>query len=72
MEVPFLLFVGQRLAELHVSADLHGDVDGSEIVPSGDCSFQKGKLLLKPKARMEAYRVNQEFLTLPPRLSTCL
>ena len=57
VEVPLLPFVIQRLAEL--SADLCGEVDGHEAVPSGDHGFQKGKLLPKPKARMDAYHVNR-------------
>ena len=51
VEVLFLPFVGQRLAEL--SADLCGEVDGNEVAISGDHGLQRGKLLPKPKARMD-------------------
>ena len=56
MEVLFSPFVGQRLAEL--SADLCRDVDGNEVAPLGDCGLSGGKPLPKPKARMDAYRIN--------------
>ena len=49
-------FVTQRLAEL--SGDLYGEVDRHDAVLSGDHGLQKRKLLPKPKARMDAYRVN--------------
>ena len=62
MEVLFSPFVRQSLAEL--STDLHRYVDGSEVVPLGDCGVQRGKPLPKLKAtcRMEAYRVNHGVL----------
>ena len=50
-------FVAQRLVEL--SADLRGEVDGHDSVPSGDHGLQKGKLLPKPKARMDTYRIGR-------------
>ena len=56
MEVPFSTFVGQRLAEL--SADLCGEVDSNKVVLLGDHGIQRGKLLPKPKARMDAYCIN--------------
>ena len=57
VEVPFSPFVKQVLAEL--SANLHGEVDGGDAVISGHRVLQRGKLLPKPKARMEAYRVSR-------------
>ena len=47
----------QRLTEL--SADLWGEVDSHETGLSGDQGLQKGKLLPKLKARMDAYRVSR-------------
>ena len=55
--MPFLPFVAQRLVEL--SAELCGEVDGHDAVHSGDQGLQKGKLLSKPKARMDAYHVGR-------------
>ena len=57
VEVPFSPFIDQRLAEL--SVNLWGEVDGHETCFSGDHGLQKGKLLPKPKARMDAYRVGR-------------
>ena len=56
VEVPFLPYVAQRLTEL--SAALRGEVDGHESGHSGDSGLQKGKLMPKPKARMDVYRVS--------------
>ena len=53
MEVPFSPIVGQRFAEL--SADICGGVNGNDIAISGDRALQRGKLLPKSKARMDAY-----------------
>ena len=57
MEVLFSLYVVQRLAEL--STDLQGEVDGHDAGLSGDQGLQKGKLLPKPKARVDAYWVSK-------------
>ena len=57
VEVPFLPLVVQRVAE--PSANLCGEADRHDAVPSGDHIFHKGKLLPKPKARMDAYCVNR-------------
>ena len=57
VEVPFSPFVGQRLVEL--SANLGWEIDSNEAAPSGDHGLQRGKLLPKPKARMDTYQVNR-------------
>ena len=57
VEVPFSPFVRQRLAEL--STDLCGDVDGNDVAISGDCGLHLWKLLPKPKARVDSYRINR-------------
>ena len=54
----FSPYIAKRLAVL--STDLQGEVDGHESGLSGDHGLQKGKLLPKPKARMDAYRVGRE------------
>ena len=71
MEVPFSPYIAKRLAEL--SADLRGEVDGHESGLSGEEGPQKGKLLPKPKAKMDAYRVGCEvfsFVTVNSRNKT--
>ena len=44
---------------MELAADLWGEVDGRETGLSGNQSLQKGKLLPKPKARMDTYRVGR-------------
>ena len=62
MEVPFSPYVAKRLSEL--SADIRGEVDGHESGLFGDQGLEKGKLLPKLKARIDAYRVGREVLIL--------
>ena len=52
----FSPFVGKSLAEL--STNLCGEVDGDDVMLSGDHGLQRGKLLPRPKARMDTYYIN--------------
>ena len=44
---------------MELSVYLRGEVDGHATGISGDQGLQKGKLLPKPKAMMDAYRVSK-------------
>ena len=57
MEVPFSSFVGHKIAQL--SGKPHGDCDDWDASAARDKGFRYGKLVSKPKSRMEVYRVNQ-------------
>ena len=48
-------FITQRLTELSAALKVEDDVHESCLL--GDSGFEKGKLLPKPKARMDAYWV---------------
>ena len=55
VEVPLSLFVKAKFAEL--SAKLAGCADSTENALSGE-GLPQGKPLVKPKSRMDLYRVN--------------
>ena len=56
VEVPLSLIVKVKFAEL--AAELAGFADMAENVPSGE-GLPRGKPLVKPKSRMDLYRVNR-------------
>ena len=70
MEVQFSPYVAKRLAEL--SATFEVKLTAMSLASAGEQGLQKGKLLPKPKVRMEAYRVGREvFSFVTTSINTC-